>query len=74
MVLTRRIWIQLITVAVIAVVGIGIVAFSVVNVPALWFGINRYTVTVELPESGGLHARGNVTYRGYEVGRVESWG
>jgi len=74
MVLTRRIWIQLITVAVIAVVGIGIVAFSVVNVPALWFGINRYTVTVELPESGGLNARGNVTYRGYEVGRVESVG
>ena len=36
------------------------------------FGVGRYTVTVELPRAGGLYPSGNVTYRGTEVGRVES--
>ena len=36
------------------------------------FGVGRYTVTMELPKSGGLYESGNVTYRGTEVGRVES--
>ena len=35
------------------------------------FGVGRYTVTVQLPEAGGLYKTGNVTYRGTEVGRVE---
>ena len=36
------------------------------------FGVGRYTVTMELPETGGLYSGGNVTYRGTEVGRVEA--
>ena len=35
-------------------------------------GIGHYRVTVELPETGGLYPRGNVTYRGTEVGEVKS--
>ncbi|MFF1379727.1 MlaD family protein [Streptomyces sp. NPDC058308] len=31
-----------------------------------------YTVKVELAEAGGLFSHGNVTYRGVDVGRVES--
>ena len=34
------------------------------------FGVGQYTVTVELPQAGGLYQTGNVTYRGTEVGRV----
>jgi len=29
-------------------------------------------MTMELPKSGGLYESGNVTYRGTEVGRVQS--
>jgi phospholipid/cholesterol/gamma-HCH transport system substrate-binding protein len=36
------------------------------------FGVGRYTVKMQLPEAGGLYGTGNVTYRGSEVGRVQS--
>jgi phospholipid/cholesterol/gamma-HCH transport system substrate-binding protein len=36
------------------------------------FGIGRYTVTVNLPASGGLYPTSVVTYRGTEIGRVKS--
>ena len=32
----------------------------------------QYRVTLELPETGGLYTRGNVTYRGAQVGTVKS--
>ncbi len=35
-------------------------------------GAGQYKVTVELPETGGLYPRGNVTYRGAQVGIVDS--
>jgi phospholipid/cholesterol/gamma-HCH transport system substrate-binding protein len=35
-------------------------------------GVGQYRVTVELPETGGLYPRGNVTYRGAQVGLVDS--
>ena len=41
-----------------------------VKLPAMLFGVGRYTVRMELPQSGGLYGTGNVTYRGTEVGRV----
>lgn len=40
------------------------------QVPTRILGIGRYTVTVQLPKTGGLYESGNVTYRGVEVGRV----
>jgi phospholipid/cholesterol/gamma-HCH transport system substrate-binding protein len=69
--LSRPVWIQLATLAVITIVAIGVMAFGFVNVPAL-LGIGRYTVTVELPASGGLYPTSVVTYRGTEIGRVKS--
>ncbi len=56
-------------------IAVGVVAITFlhfVKLPAMLFGVGRYTVTMELPESGGLYGTGNVTYRGFEVGRVES--
>ncbi|MBP1817363.1 phospholipid/cholesterol/gamma-HCH transport system substrate-binding protein [Mycobacterium sp. OAE908] len=57
--------------AVITVIAVGVMAFGFVKVPAL-LGIGRYTVTVDLPASGGLYPTSVVTYRGTEIGRVKS--
>ncbi|MGV0793226.1 MCE family protein [Mycolicibacterium sp. XJ1819] len=70
--LTRRIRIQLLVVAVVALTGIAIMMFGYLKVPSLWFGVGKYTITAQLPETGGLNPRGNVTYRGYKVGQVKS--
>lgn len=67
--LPRTVWVQLIILAVVTVVAGSIMAFGFVNVPAL-LGVGRYTVTLELPASGGLYPTSVVTYRGTEVGRV----
>jgi phospholipid/cholesterol/gamma-HCH transport system substrate-binding protein len=70
--LPRRVIIQL---AVFTVIGVGVLAITFlhfVKLPAMLFGVGRYTVKMELSEAGGLYNTGNVTYRGYEVGRVES--
>lgn len=69
--LPRSVWTQLAILAVITVVAVSVMAFGFVKVPAL-LGIGRYTVTVDLPASGGLYPTSVVSYRGSEVGRVES--
>jgi phospholipid/cholesterol/gamma-HCH transport system substrate-binding protein len=69
--LTRQVWTQLATLAAITIIAVGVMAFGFVKVPAL-FGIGRYTVTVDLPASGGLYPTSVVTYRGTEIGRVKS--
>src|ERR1700744_3610458 len=46
-------------------------AFGFVKVPAL-LGVGRYTVSVDLPASGGLYQTSVVNYRGSEVGTVKS--
>ncbi|WP_428338961.1 MCE family protein [Mycobacterium sp.] len=69
--LNRRTLIQLAIFSVIALAGVGIMAFGYIRLPAM-FGIGQYKVTIELPRSGGLYPRGNVTYRGTQVGKVES--
>jgi phospholipid/cholesterol/gamma-HCH transport system substrate-binding protein len=69
--MTRRILIQMAIFAVIATTALMIMVFGYIRAPAL-VGIGQYRVTVELPETGGLYKRGNVTYRGVEVGTVES--
>jgi phospholipid/cholesterol/gamma-HCH transport system substrate-binding protein len=71
--LSRPVWIQLAILSAITIVAVGVMAFGFVNVPAL-LGIGRYTVTVELPASGGLYPTSVVTYRGTEIGRVKSIG
>jgi phospholipid/cholesterol/gamma-HCH transport system substrate-binding protein len=69
--LTRQVWTQLAVLAAITVIAVGVMAFGFVKVPAL-LGIGRYTVTVDLPASGGLYPTSVVTYRGTEIGRVKS--
>lgn len=70
--LTRTVKIQLVAFVIIALVAIGVVGIGYIRLPEKLFGIDRYTVTVELAESGNLYANGNVTYRGTEVGRVQA--
>src|ERR1700730_5323696 len=69
--LSRRIWTQLTILASVTVISAAVMAFGFVKVPAL-LGIGRYTVTVDLPASGGLYPTSVVTYRGTEIGRVSS--
>src|ERR1700719_497008 len=70
--LHRRVKIQLAVFSVIALVALAVMSLHFVKLPAMLFGVGRYTVKMELPQSGGLYGTGNVTYRGTEVGRVES--
>ena len=70
--LSRRVLLQLAMISVIATVAMSIMALHFLKLPAKFFGVGRYTVTVELPDTGGLYSTGNVTYRGVEVGRVNS--
>lgn len=63
--------VQLAVFSVIAVTAVVILTVGYMNVPAM-LGIGRYTITVQLYESGGLYESSNVTYRGTEVGRVEN--
>ncbi len=69
--LTKRMHIQLALFTLIALVAMGLMSLHFMKLPAMLFGVGRYTVTVELPQTGGLYAGGNVTYRGTEVGRVD---
>ncbi|WP_375487673.1 MCE family protein [uncultured Mycobacterium sp.] len=69
--LTRLIKIQLAVFAVVAVTTIAIVFFGYIRIQSAYFGFGRYTVRMELRNVGDLYKGGNVTYRGYEVGRVD---
>ena len=69
--LNRRIKIQLAVFIVVAVVAATVMIFGYIKLPANLLGVGRYTVTVELPESGDLYRNSNVTYSGTTVGRVE---
>ena len=70
--LHKRAKIQLAIFTVIALVAVSLMSLHFMRLPAKLFGVGRYTVTIQLPEAAGLYASGNVTYRGVEVGRVES--
>jgi phospholipid/cholesterol/gamma-HCH transport system substrate-binding protein len=69
--LTRRIRIQLAILVVVALIAGAILIFGYIRVPRM-IGAGFYSVTVQLPEAGGLYRSGNVTYLGTEVGRVTS--
>ncbi|MGH3580137.1 MAG: MCE family protein, partial [Mycobacterium sp.] len=72
MVLTKRILLQFAVFTFISAIAIGIMVFGYMNLPNLLWGAGHYKVTLQLPETGGLYPRSNVTYRGTQVGRVES--
>jgi phospholipid/cholesterol/gamma-HCH transport system substrate-binding protein len=69
--LSRRTKIQFAIFSLIALVTGVIMLVGFMRVPAM-AGIGHYTVTVELSEAAGLYPRANVTYRGTEVGLVDS--
>jgi phospholipid/cholesterol/gamma-HCH transport system substrate-binding protein len=71
MILTRRIIIQMIIFAVVATTALAVMVFGYMRVPSM-LGVGQYKVKLELPETGGLYPRGNVTYRGAQVGTVDS--
>ena len=58
--------------AVVSLIAAAIMFFAYMQVPTVFFGVDRYSVTVQLPQAGGLYPGGNVTYRGVEVGRVQA--
>jgi phospholipid/cholesterol/gamma-HCH transport system substrate-binding protein len=70
--MNRRGWMQLSILVVVSLAAFGFLGFGYVKLPSLLFGAGEYTVKVELPAAAGLYPRGNVTYRGTEVGQVEA--
>ena len=70
--LNRQARIQLAIFSVIAVVALSLMGVQYMKLPVKLFGIGHYSVSVELPVSGGLYGSSNVTYRGTEVGRVDA--
>ena len=68
--LHRRTVITLAIFSVISVIAAGMVGLYYAHLPAVYLGIGRYTVKMELDRAGELYRAGNVTYRGVEVGRV----
>lgn len=66
---SRLIRIQLVLFGVASVVGISTMVVNYLQAPAL-LGIGRMTVTMQLPDAGGLYRFANVTYRGVQVGKV----
>ncbi|MPZ85570.1 MAG: MCE family protein [Actinophytocola sp.] len=67
--LTRRVRLQLVAFVVIAVVAVVYAAFRFTDLGKV-FGADGYTVRMNLEESGGIFTNAEVTYRGFNVGRV----
>jgi phospholipid/cholesterol/gamma-HCH transport system substrate-binding protein len=70
--LPRRVVSQMAIFTVGTLVAVSVMVFHYMQLPNYLFGAGHYRVTLELPTAAGLYASGNVTYRGTEVGRVES--
>ncbi|ULE31784.1 MCE family protein [Mycobacterium sp. IDR2000157661] len=69
MLLTRFVRNQLIIFTIASIVGVSVMVFTYMQLPAL-LGIGHIQVTLELPAAGGLYRFSNVTYRGVQVGEV----
>lgn len=69
--LTRKTKLQLAVFLLVSLAFAGYMLIVYIDVPRLLFNTGHYTVRMQLPESAGLYQRGNVTYEGTEVGRVE---
>ncbi|OBK33389.1 hypothetical protein A5658_01715 [Mycobacterium sp. 1245111.1] len=67
--LTRLVRIQLVLFTIASIVGLTVMVFTYLKAPML-LGVGRITVTVDLPDTGGLYRFSNVTYRGVQVGKV----
>lgn len=67
--LTPTIRIQLLVFTVLTVIALVALGWYYLRIPGQ-LGIGRYTLSVELPASGGLYRTSNVTYRGIQIGKV----
>jgi phospholipid/cholesterol/gamma-HCH transport system substrate-binding protein len=67
--LTKRVRLQLVAFVVIAVVAVVYALFRFTDLGKV-FGAEGYTVRMNLDDSGGIFTNAEVTYRGYNVGRV----
>jgi len=67
--LTRFVKIQLVVFAIVTIGALGALGFYYLRLPSL-AGIGQYTLTADLPASGGLYRTANVTYRGITIGKV----
>ena len=65
--------IQLAIFALVTVITLTIMIIFYLRLPAT-FGLGTYGVSADFVAGGGLYKNANVTYRGVEVGRVESVG
>lgn len=68
--MTRFVRWQLVIFAILTVVSLVIMAVWFMRIPSS-VGIGRYTLKVELADTGGLYESANVTYRGQTVGQVK---
>lgn len=66
---TRLVRIQLIVFAVLTVITLVVLGGYYLRLPQE-VGIGQYSLTAELPVSGGLYRTANVTYRGATIGKV----
>ena len=62
--------VQLVVLLVLTVLGVGFVSARYVGLGDTLLG-SGYVVTADFPESGGIFANAEVTYRGVAVGRVQ---
>jgi virulence factor Mce-like protein len=68
-VITRKVRLQLIGFALVALLGISYVSFRYVGLDRLLFG-DGFDVAADFSDSGGIFVNAEVTYRGVGVGRV----
>ncbi len=67
--LSRFVRIQLVVFTIVGTIGVIVMVLAYMQAPTL-LGVGRMTVTLKLPEAGGLYQFSNVTYRGVQVGKV----
>ena len=65
-----KIRVQLALLTILAVAAVSVMAFGYLRIQD-YVGINKMTVSAELPEGAGLYTRANVTLRGHTIGHVE---
>jgi virulence factor Mce-like protein len=68
-VITRKVRLQLVGFALVALLGISFVSFRYVGLDRLLFG-DGFDVAADFSDSGGIFVNAEVTYRGVGVGRV----
>jgi phospholipid/cholesterol/gamma-HCH transport system substrate-binding protein len=69
--ISRLVRYQLVAFVLVTVIGVTYAAVEYVDLPRL-LGVGRFSVTMDLTDSGGIYPNAVVTYRGNDVGRVET--